>query len=234
MSVYLSGGYLSDDSYRRIAESMIVGSKIVILSDVRDTKIATKLKEYFGTSVEVVVIAAVKKRSILKAEIEQIKHASTIIIGGGDTREYHRFYVCTALRLVLRKASQHIPIIGISAGALLMAEHCSIWGNHIMVRGRRIDVSAKDANAMHQGFDAPVIFGRGFGITFGYAVDVHATQWGRLPRLLYCMRKKGINYGVAIDENTVVKLEGGSACKLWGGNVYLATKHGNSFSIEIC
>ncbi|MCX4883244.1 hypothetical protein [Streptomyces sp. NBC_00847] len=39
-----------------------------------------------------------------------------------------------------------------------------------------------------------------------FAVDVHAAQWGTLPRLIAAVARHGLRHGVAIDENTLVEV----------------------------
>jgi hypothetical protein len=41
-----------------------------------------------------------------------------------------------------------------------------------------------------------------------FTVDVHAAQWGTLPRLIAAVDSGAVEHGVAIDENTAVNVDG--------------------------
>ena len=48
---------------------------------------------------------------------------------------------------------------------------------------------------------------KGLGLV-DFAVDVHATQWGTLSRLVHTIDAKLTNEGWAIDENTMLEIDG--------------------------
>ncbi|MEU8837309.1 hypothetical protein AB0C64_43855, partial [Streptomyces sp900116325] len=56
-------------------------------------------------------------------------------------------------------------------------------------------------------------------------VDVHAAQWGTLPRLIEAVVRSGIRQGVAIDENTLLTVDAGTARVSGSGRVHLVREN---------
>ncbi len=54
-----------------------------------------------------------------------------------------------------------------------------------------------------------------------FVVDVHAAQWGTLPRLIEAVTQGNAEYGLAIDENTAVATAGVYADVRGLGRVHL-------------
>lgn len=77
-----------------------------------------------------------------------------------------------------------------------------------------------------------------------FAVDVHAAQWGTLPRLIAVVARGAAPYGVAVDENTLLEVADGRArvtgtgrahvVRPGGGGAVLVRSHraGESFPVE--
>ncbi len=59
-----------------------------------------------------------------------------------------------------------------------------------------------------------------------FAVDVHAAQWGTLARLVGAVARGEVPYGVAVDENTLVTVEGGEARVAGRGRVHVVRPDG--------
>jgi cyanophycinase len=54
-----------------------------------------------------------------------------------------------------------------------------------------------------------------------FAVDVHAAQWGTLPRLVAAVGRGDVPYGVAVDENTLLSVDDGEARVTGAGRVHV-------------
>lgn len=54
-----------------------------------------------------------------------------------------------------------------------------------------------------------------------FAVDVHCAQWGTLPRLVAAVDSGLVPAGVAIDENTLLAVRGGTATVHGRGHAWL-------------
>jgi cyanophycinase len=62
-------------------------------------------------------------------------------------------------------------------------------------------------------------------------VDVHAAQWGTLPRLIEAVARGGVRRGVAIDENTLLTVDAGTARVSGSGRVHLVQAHAE---VSVC
>ena len=117
--------------------------------------------------------------AVSDADIRKIEQSDAIFINGGDTRDYFRLYVTDRLRRLLRKKFlSGADIGGSSAGALLISRYCTIQGSTIHTEHETILLNSLSAN------DDPhseLVIGKGLDI-IDISIDVHATQWGRLPR----------------------------------------------------
>ena len=60
-----------------------------------------------------------------------------------------------------------------------------------------------------------------------FAVDVHAAQWGTLGRVIAAVRAGAIASGIAIDEDTMVVVDGGAARVAGLGFVHSVTVAGS-------
>jgi cyanophycinase len=120
-----------------------------------------------------------------------------LLVGGGLTPAYQE-----ALAAV-RDGPARLPYAGFSAGAAVAAREALVGG---WLAGG-VQVCPEET-----GEDLEEIEVRpGLGLV-PFTVDVHAAQWGTLPRLIEAVRRGGTGaYGVAIDENTMLAVDGARA-----------------------
>ncbi|MDF2046799.1 MULTISPECIES: Type 1 glutamine amidotransferase-like domain-containing protein [Microbacterium] len=136
------------------------------------------------------VEAIVEGESFTDAAIE----ADGVFVGGGLTPAYHDAF--RVIREELReRVAGGMPYAGFSAGAAIAAERALVGG---WLRGG-VEVCVEDA-AEELG-ELEVRPGLGL---LGFAVDVHAAQWGTLSRLVAAVDAGLVTDGVAIDENTAL------------------------------
>src|SRR3954452_18770481 len=117
-----------------------------------------------------------------------------LFVGGGPTPEYHASLSPTYDR-IRDLVSAGLPYVGFSAGAAIAATTAIVGG--WLIDG--VEVCPEDSN---EELD-PVTVVEGIGLVAG-AVDVHATQWGNLARLVAAVEAGLVPHGVAIDECTTV------------------------------
>jgi cyanophycinase len=123
---------------------------------------------------------------------EQVAGAAGIYVAGGWTPGYGDALVAAGAGWLPRD----VPYAGYSAGAAIAAAH-AIVGGHRREDGRA--VCAEEA-----GEDVEALAVRtGLGLV-PFAVDVHATQWGTLTRLVHAVDAGLIAEGWAIDEGTAL------------------------------
>jgi cyanophycinase len=117
-----------------------------------------------------------------------------LFVGGGPTPEYHAS-LAPAYDVIRELVSDGLPYAGFSAGAAIAATTAIIGG--WLIDG--VPVCPEDSN---EELD-PVTVVDGIGLVGG-AVDVHASQWGNLSRLVAAVETGLVAQGVAIDECTTL------------------------------
>jgi cyanophycinase len=140
---------------------------------------------------------------------EQLAGAAAVFVAGGWTPGYADALVPAADAWLPRD----VPYAGYSAGAAIAAAH-AILGGYRRVDGR--PVCAEEA-----GEDLEALTVRpGLGLV-PFAVDVHATQWGTLTRLVHAVDAGLVSEGWAIDEGTALVVDGGADPRVEGlGSAY--------------
>ncbi len=104
-----------------------------------------------------------------------------------------------------------LPYAGYSAGAAVAARSAIVGGWQL--RGRA--VCAEEA-----GEDLEELTVRpGLGLV-DFAVDVHASQWGTVTRLLHAVDAGLVDEGVAVDEHTALEVDGDRWTVHGSGSVY--------------
>jgi cyanophycinase len=132
-----------------------------------------------------------------------LQEATGVFIGGGHTPTYHRLFGAGTMRQLLRtRYFEGIPLAGISAGAVLLLEHCQLTQD---------ETGAKELQVVE-----------GLGLLPDVVVGVHFTEWDALPEVLAVMEKTRTPTGFGIDEpaclmyvqEQLVKVLGASAYKI--------------------
>lgn len=143
-----------------------------------------------AASDEIRVHAIVEGESFTQAAIE----ADGVFVGGGLTPAYHDAF--RVVREALReRVARGMPYAGFSAGAAIAAERAIVGG---WLRGG-VEVCPEDAGEELGELEVRP----GLGL-LGFAVDVHAAQWGTLSRLVAAVDAGLVTDGVAIDEHTAL------------------------------
>jgi cyanophycinase len=120
--------------------------------------------------------------------------AADVFVAGGSTPGYQE-------ALAGWRAPADLPFAGFSAGAAVAATRAIVGGWRLAGR----DVCAEEA-----GEDLDELTVRdGLGLV-PFAVDVHATQWGTLTRLVHAVGAGLVQEGWAIDEGTVLVVDAGA------------------------
>jgi cyanophycinase len=147
-------------------------------------------------------------------DISALADADGLLVCGGLTPAYAAALAPVAADLRGWLATGR-PYAGFSAGAAIAAERAVVGG----WRAGDVPVCPEDAA---EDLDQVTVVG-GLGLV-ALAVDVHAAQWGTLPRLLSAIRSRAVPAGVALDENTAIVVDGGSATVRGIGAVHLARR----------
>ena len=121
--------------------------------------------------------------------------AAAVFVAGGWTPGYHEALVAPGTGWL-----PALPFAGFSAGAAVAGEQAILGGHRI----GDVAICAEEA-----GEDLEQLTVRpGLGLV-PFAVDVHATQWGTLTRLVHAARAGSVSDGLAVDEGTVAVVRGG-------------------------
>ncbi|GGU82597.1 hypothetical protein GCM10010260_14030 [Streptomyces filipinensis] len=135
-----------------------------------------------------------------------------LLVCGGLTPAYQEALADCRERLAGLLAGRGMPYAGFSAGAAVAARRAVVGG--WLADG--VPVCPEET-----GEDlAEVEVRAGLGLV-PFAVDVHAAQWGTLARLVGAVARGQVPYGVAVDENTLVTVEGGEARVAGRGRVHV-------------
>jgi cyanophycinase len=90
---------------------------------------------------------------------------------------------------------------GFSGGAAIAAQRALVGGWQVERGDLQVQVCPEEAS---EDLELVTVL-RGLGVV-PFTVDVHASQWGTLPRLLHAVARGEVPDGVAIDEHTCVEV----------------------------
>ncbi|HEU5007731.1 MAG TPA: hypothetical protein VFT67_12215 [Jatrophihabitantaceae bacterium] len=127
--------------------------------------------------------------------------ADALFVCGGLTPGYQEV-LAPAAEPVRDWLAAGRPYGGFSAGAALAAGTAVVGGWRLDGRQVCPDDAGEDLDevTIRPGLDL-----------VPFAVDVHCAQWGTLPRLIAAVDAGLVPCGVAIDENTLLTVQGGTA-----------------------
>jgi cyanophycinase len=194
--VFLIGGGRDDDAVRASHAGFVraaAGGPIValVLDEGEDTdpgRWIAALKLAGAGEVEALVVSAERPPGA-----SDLAGAAGVFVAGGWTPGYHDALV-TAPGAPWLPAG--VPYAGYSAGAAIAAATAIVGGWRL---GDGLAVCAQEA-----GEDLDALAVRpGLGLV-PFAVDVHATQWGTLTRLVHAVAAGLVADGWAIDEGTAL------------------------------
>ena len=147
------------------------------------------------------IVPGAEGRLDVGAAVAELRRATGMVVGGGDTLRYQELYATEPIRRVTREQYQRgVPYAGLSAGAMLACEVC-------LKRPRRPE-------------DPPLRILPGLGLVKGLVVGVHFSETKALPDLLEAMRRTRIGRGLGIDEGACVMLEDEEVRRVAGGSAY--------------
>jgi cyanophycinase len=215
-SVFLIGGGRGEDAVRAshapfvnaVGEQRIV---VLVLDEGEDTDTDRWADSLTAAGASEVVTVVVSKDRPPVAE--DLAGAGGVFVAGGWTPGYQEALVGAGTDWL----SRDLVYAGYSAGAAIAGEWAIVGGYRL---GER-EVCAEEA-----GEDLEQLTVRpGLGLV-PFAIDVHATQWGTVTRLIHAVRTGLAPVGWAVDEGTVLICDGdrvagvegvGSAYRVAGG-----------------
>jgi cyanophycinase len=146
--------------------------------------------------------------------------AAGVFVAGGWTPGYHEALVGSGTGWL----PAGVPYAGFSAGAALAAERAILGGWRL---GGVAVCPAEAAEDLDELAVAP-----GLGLV-PFAVDVHATQWGTLTRLVHAVAAGLVTEGWAVDEGTALALDGAAPHVAGLGAAYRVVREGERVGVTL-
>ncbi|HEX8248744.1 MAG TPA: hypothetical protein VF599_11260 [Pyrinomonadaceae bacterium] len=150
-----------------------------------------------------------------------------IFVCGGLTPAYHDA-LCFDKSWLDYLTENKIPYCGFSAGASIAAERAIIGGWRRKINNKIVEIVNENAGEDLDFLDVR----RGLGLV-PFAVDVHASQWGTLSRLVHTIDAGLADRGAAIDENTMLEISENRIFVSGAGNIYRVGRTGNRSAVDI-
>ncbi|MHB9857568.1 Type 1 glutamine amidotransferase-like domain-containing protein [Streptomyces sp. YIM S03343] len=143
---------------------------------------------------------------------DSLRDADALLVGGGLTPAYQEALAPVRDEVRELVEGRGVPFAGFSAGAAVAAESALVGG----WLSKGTPVCPGDAA---EGLE-DVEVRTGLGLVPA-AVEVHATQWGTLARLIEVVRSGGAPQGVALDEGTALVVRDGQGVVTGAGRVHV-------------
>jgi len=180
-------------------------------------------------AVEIVPIAPIGDDLKLdSSQIAQLRRCSGLFIGGGDTRRYHEIYARAEVGGIIRELYRSgVPYGGLSAGALIVGERCTIWGSKVTTPANEYSVCTSLYSDPAKDGDVQLRVGQGLGLLQDCIIEVHFSELGGFPRLVQAMELTGSTFGLGIDEPICLEIRDEVSVKVHGrGRAYFLRRTG--------
>lgn len=233
-SIFLHGGNDHLD-YRRTTFGRFIdrapGRVALIIAEPKPEDAQTHLSAYQAIlkdsgATDLSPIFVTDNDPLTSAKLEAISPAG-IFVCGGATPFYHSA-ICADLSWVGYLREHNLPYCGTSAGAAIAPQQAILGGWQHPAGNKLRDILFKGAS---EGLD-PLTVKPGLGLV-PFAVDVHASQWGTLTRLIHAVSSGLVSEGWAIDENTMVVVEDGRVSVSGRGQAYHVQSSQQGVNIQI-
>lgn len=207
-------------SHRPFAAAAAGGAIACLVADEGDgidaDRWAGGLSSAGAADVQVVALSA--GRPVRAADVAG---AAGIYVAGGLTPLYRRLLVDDAEPGWLPPG---VPYAGFSAGAAVAAADAIVGGWRI----GDLAVCADEASEDLEQVEPLPGLGR-----VPFAVDVHATTWGTLTRLVHAVAADLVGEGWAVDEHTCLAVHGGAIGVHGEGCAYRVTQVGGDVRVGV-
>ncbi len=186
--------------------------------------------------VEVVTVGPTERAGEPDDEmVRSLRECTGIFMCGGDTRIYQRIYVTSMLGDVIRELyCAGKPYAGVSAGALLAADECALWGGIVTTSTNEYYVRYRGYYDNAEG-SIELELGQGLGLIHDCVFEPHFGEAGGFPRLVTVMERTGSPNGYGLDEPICLTFEDGEPKGVLGrGRLYHLRKGASSeFCVEV-
>lgn len=150
-----------------------------------------------------------------------------IFICGGLTPAYYNA-LCRDKSWLEYLFENKIPYGGFSAGASIASNKAITGGWRREKNDRIIEITNENASE-----DLDLLEVRSGLNLVPFTVEVHATQWGTLSRLIHSIDAELADEGWAIDENTMLKISENNISVYGAGSAYRVQRQEKNLTVEI-
>lgn len=150
-----------------------------------------------------------------------------IFVCGGLTPAYYDA-LCRDKSWLEYLFENKIPYCGFSAGASIAGEKAIIGGWRREINNQIVEITNDNASE-----DLDLLDVRNGLNLVPFAIEVHATQWGTLSRLIHVIDANPASRGWAIDENTMLEIIEGEVKISGAGNVYCVRRRDGKITVDI-
>lgn len=203
-AVYLHGGGGHAPSFEPFIQAVSDGGNIAVILVGDDVNPAdyTALLESAGAHPAALHPICIPTGGTLRAADLQAAQPSGVLVGGGETPAYQAA-LCHDTAWLDYVRERNIPFSGTSAGAAIAAARAVVGGWRIQAGDRQRQILFQGAS---EGLDLLDV--RPGLDLIPFSVEVHASQFGTLTRLLHAVNLGLTADGWAIDENTMLIVNG--------------------------
>jgi cyanophycinase len=226
MAIYLVGGGPEScptpgllDGFRDDVAAR--GGPLVVVLVEREGVLEEFLPRYAALAPDGVEVRPVLIGDDLAVDPSAFDGAGGIAVAGGPTPRYHAGLHGVA-DLVRTAVAAGAPYAGFSAGAMVAGE-LSLVGGHLI---GTLEVVHEDCS---EGL-SQIALEAGLGLV-PFTSDVHAAQAGTLSRAVSIVDNGFVPRSVAIDEDTLLVVDGGDLRVLGSGSVWFSEQDGGAVRV---
>ncbi|MEZ5357673.1 MAG: Type 1 glutamine amidotransferase-like domain-containing protein [Candidatus Zixiibacteriota bacterium] len=237
--LFLIGGGWNESSFpltqgRFIEAIPSSGRKILVIAASPTKTDSTRLREHCDVFVslglfpdELVPLHLTPEEPLTLKQLEEIQPTG-IFVCGGLTPAYQEA-LCKNRDWLEYLKRTNIPYAGFSAGSAIAASDAIVGGWQLTIDGRLVPILDEE---LAEDLDAvDVRPGLGF---VPFSIDVHASQWGTISRLMHAIDQGMVKNGWAIDEDTMLEINGDAITVHGLGQTYfIEGKSPGRISLEI-
>lgn len=166
------------------------------------------------------------QQPLTRAQLAALQPSGLFVCGG--TTPYYHEALCADQEWIAYLHEARIPYCGTSAGAAIAAEHAIVGGWQAERGGRARGVLFPGAG---EGLEALTVQ-PGLKLV-PFAVDVHASQWGTLLRLVHAVDLGLVPHGWAIDEDTLLEVRDAEVRVYGRGQAYRVERAGDRVMVRV-
>ena len=227
-AIFLHGGGDHAESrpstFGRFVQALQTGPLALIVAEAAEDDRAASFQDYSAIFQAVGLEAdrisplfVTPAQPLMRAALAALRPGGVFVCGGA-TPFYHQS-LCADLGWVSHLSEAQIPYGGTSAGAAIAAQEAILGGWQARRAGQSRAMLFQGAS---EGLDQLTVQ-PGLGLA-PFAVDVHASQWGTLLRLVHAVELGAVRVGWALDEDTLLEIAGQSLRLHGRGHAYHVTK----------